>query len=82
MEEAFFHTPLYREFAQLDEFFRLPGRDLNQESDVCARELILLRNNLEKINYLEGIKIKSDLSGASVSSFFSKLSNKINRLLF
>lgn len=26
MEEAFFDTPLYREFAQLDEFGRLPDR--------------------------------------------------------
>jgi IS5 family transposase len=48
MEEAFFDTPLYREFAQLDEFGRLPD-----ESTVLR-----FRHRLEKYklaNQIHGV---------------------------
>lgn len=45
MEEAFFDTPLYREFAQLDEFVRLPDEST----------ILRFRHRLEKHKLAEQI---------------------------
>ena len=45
MEEAFFDTPLYREFARLDEFSRMPGEST----------ILRFRHRLEKHKLADGI---------------------------